>query len=47
MWHNLLEVDSEALLPACPLPEEVERLQPMQLLRWTSRPCVSVSQQYY
>ena len=33
MWHNLLEVDSEALLPACLLPEKVERLQPGQLLR--------------
>ena len=33
MWHNLLEVDSEALLPACPLPEQVERLQPVHLHR--------------
>ena len=33
MWHDLVEVDSEVLLHACPLPEEVERLHPVQLSR--------------
>lgn len=32
MWHDLVKVDSEALLYACSPPEEVKGLQPVQLL---------------